>query len=65
MQIEGILKSDIFFFVTTAAVIIVTFMSVIIGIYTIKILIDIRKFIKNIKFRYRFVEKFIKKIINR
>lgn len=63
MQLENILKSDIFFFVTTIAVIVATFMGVIISIYTIKILRDIRSVIRDIKFKYRFIQKFIKHII--
>jgi hypothetical protein len=60
---EEILKSDIFFFVTTIAIIIVTFLLVIIGVYTIKILKDVKSVVKDIKFKYRFIQKFIKHII--
>ena len=60
---ENILKSDIFFFVTTIAVIIVTIITTIAGIYAIKILRDVRIIVKDIKFKYRFVQKFISRLI--
>jgi hypothetical protein len=60
-----ILKSDIFFFVTTIAVIIVTIVATIMGIYGIKILRDVRLVVKDVKFKYRFIKKFIKNIIEK
>lgn len=63
MELESVLKSDIFFFVTTIAVVIGTFAVVIVSIYAIKILRDIRLIIKGIKFRYKFMKTLIKRII--
>ena len=65
MQLDDILKSDIFFFVTTTAVVIVTLIIVIIGIYAIKILKDVKSTVKDLNFRYRFIKKLIKKIIQK
>lgn len=63
MQIENILKSDIFFFVTTIAVVVVTLLSVVVSVYAIKILRDIRFMVGDIKFKYHFVQKFINYLI--
>lgn len=63
MEFQGILKSDIFFFVVTIAVAVMTIIVVIVGVYFIKILRDIRMAIKSVKFKYRFVEKIIRNII--
>lgn len=63
MELENILKSDIFFFVTTIAVVAGTLMGVIVSIYAIKILREIRSVIEGVKFRYKFIQKLIKHII--
>lgn len=63
MQLGNILKSDIFFFVTTIAVMLITIIAVIMGIYAIKILRDVRVVVKDIKLKYKFIQKFIKYII--
>lgn len=63
MQLGDVLKSDIFFFVTTIAVVIVTFAVVIVSVHAIKILREVRLIIKDVKFKYRFIQKFIKQII--
>lgn len=63
MQIENILESEIFFFVTTIAVVVVAFTGVIAGIYIIKILRDLRFIIKDIKYKYGFIQKILNYII--
>ena len=63
MQIENILKSDIFFFVTTMAVVVVTLLSVVVSIYAIKILRDIRFMVSDVKLKYHLVQKFINYLI--
>lgn len=63
MQIENILKSDIFFFVTTIAVVMMTLLGVVVSVYAIKILRDIRFMVRDIKFKYHIVQKFINHLI--
>lgn len=63
MPLENILKSDIFFFITSISVIILTLMISIISVYIIRILRDVRLIIKDVKFKYRFIKKFINSII--
>lgn len=57
------MRSDIFFFVTTIAVVIVTLMVLVIGFYVIKILREIRMAIKDVKLRYQVIKKIIRHLI--
>lgn len=63
MELGSILKSDVFFFVTTIAVVIVTLLCIVVSIYSITILRDIRLVVRDIKFKYKIVQKFIRQII--
>lgn len=46
---ETIAKSDIFFFITSLAVIITTLLILVIGLYVIRILRDVREIVEHLK----------------
>ncbi len=63
MPLENLLKSDVFFVVTTLTVMVMALMSVIVGIYVIRILRDVRALIKDITQRYEHVRRIINRIL--
>jgi hypothetical protein len=46
---ETIVKADIFFFITSLAVIIITSVTLVIGLYVIRILRDVRAIVEHLK----------------
>ncbi len=63
MEFEGLMKSDIFFFVTTISVVVLTILAIIFGVYAIKIVRDIKSVSKDIKLKYKVIQKFISYLI--
>jgi hypothetical protein len=58
---DTLAKADIFFFVATISVIVITIILVIVGIYVVKILKDMRKMSQKIKMLGIFIKKLIQR----
>ncbi len=59
ISLENIVQSEVFFFITSIAVVVVTIMISIVSIYAIKILQDIRQVVRDMKSKYEYLQKII------